>query len=82
MDMIDSVKMAQAKMTILWDKAHRPPDLTGKVYIKIAKQGQLGYHILGSSSLTAKKLGPFPIRCRVGKLAYELQKLGLNLILR
>ena len=72
MDTIDSVNMAQAKMAILWDRKHRPPNLTGKVYIKVAKQGIPVYHILGSSSSTAKKLGPFQIRRKIGNLASEL----------
>ena len=73
LDATDAIKMAQAKMSILWDSKHRPPNLIGKVYIKVAKQGQLGYHIPGSSSLTAKKLGPFKIRRKIGNLAYELE---------
>ena len=51
------------------------PNLTGKVSIKVAKQRQLDYHILGSSSLTAKKLRSFQIRRKIGNLAYELKLL-------
>ena len=65
-------------MSILYDAKHRSSSLTGKVYIKIAKQGHLGYHIPRFSSLTAKKLDSFRIIRKIGNLTYEL-KLPINM---
>ena len=67
--------MAQAKMSILYDKKHRPPDLTDKVYLKMVKTEQSNYHIPESSSLITKKLKPFFVKKKIENLIYELKLL-------
>lgn len=73
---IDLVKMTQVRMIILWNYKHRPSNFVRKVYIKIAKQGQLRYHIFESSSLTIKKLRLFSLRRKIENLVYELDLLN------
>ena len=72
LDVTDVIKLAQVKMSILFDKKHRPLQLEGNVYFKLAKTGTIEYHVPNQSFLTSKKLGPFPIKRKVGDLAYEL----------
>lgn len=72
LDVINSVKITQTKIIILWDKNHHHSNLTRMVYIKIAKASQLEYYISEFSSLTAKKADPFYICRKVKNLAYKL----------
>ena len=71
-DTIDVIKMIQIKMSILFDKKHRPSNLKGKVYLKLTKTKHVKYHVSGSSFLTIKKLGSFNIKKKMNDLAYEL----------
>ena len=78
LNVIDSIKMTQVKMSILYDVKHRSSNLTDKIYIKIAKQNYFDYHISEFSSLTVKKLNSFRIIRKIENLAYEL-KLSINM---
>lgn len=72
-EVYDCIKLAQAKMALRFDEKHRPPDLTGSVYLKLAKPGHPGYHVPQASSLSSKKVGPFRIVQKVSSLAYKLE---------
>ena len=78
LNVIDSIKMTQIKMSMLYDVKHRSSNLTDKIYIKIAKQNHFDYHISEFSSLTIKKLNSFRIIRKIENLAYEL-KLSINM---
>ena len=78
LNVIDSIKMTQVKMSMLYDAKHRSSNLTGKIYIKIAKQNHFNYHISKFSSLTIKKLNSFRIIRKIENLAYKL-KLSINM---
>ena len=71
-DAADAIAMAQTRMAVYYDAKHTPMELTGHVYIKMAKGIQGGYRLPGSNSLSLVRQGPFQILQRVGKLAYEL----------
>lgn len=72
-DLEDALDLATAKMSVYFDASHRPPRLSGKAYIKLVKLGRHGYQLPRSSKLSVIKMGPYPIKRRVGELAYELE---------
>jgi hypothetical protein len=43
-----------------------------QVWLKLAKSTDLGYHLPSMPALDVKKIGPFPIKREVGKVAFEL----------
>lgn len=69
----DAIKFAQTRMSSYFDAKHRPVTLEGQAYIKMAKTGRIGYHLPQASALSTKKVGPFKILSRVGRLAYRLE---------
>jgi RNase H-like domain found in reverse transcriptase/Reverse transcriptase (RNA-dependent DNA polymerase)/Integrase zinc binding domain/Chromo (CHRromatin Organisation MOdifier) domain len=71
-DLENAMELANARMAVYFDDQHRPPNLTGKVFIKLVKGGQKGYQLPRSSKLSTIKMGPYPIKRRIGELAYEL----------
>ena len=75
LNVIDSIKITQVKMSILYDVKHCSSSLTDKIYIKVAKQNHFDYHISEFNSLTVKKLNSFRIICKIKNLAYELELL-------
>lgn len=42
------------------------------MWLKLAKGTDLGYRLPSMSALDVKKIGPFPIKRKVGKVAFEL----------
>ncbi|ERF69335.1 hypothetical protein EPUS_09241 [Endocarpon pusillum Z07020] len=58
-DLEDAVQLANARMAFFFDEKHEPPHFQGKVFI--------------SSKLSTIRMGPYPIKRRVGQLAYELE---------
>ena len=68
----DAIKLAQAKMTIDFDKKHKSPNLIESVYIKLAKIERSSYYIFYAFSLFVKKIESFKIKRKVGDLAYQL----------
>ena len=56
-----------------YDKKHQPVELSGSAYIRLATGTKKGYRLPNSSSLSVIKTGPFPIKQKIGNLAYELQ---------
>jgi Chromo (CHRromatin Organisation MOdifier) domain len=72
-DLEDSVELANAKMATYFDAAHRPPQLTGKVFIRLVRTGQRGYQLPKSSKLSTIRMGPYRIKRKVNELAYKLE---------
>jgi len=68
----DTMELMQVKMAISFDANHQPPQLEGRAYIRLVRRGKRGYSVPQSSKLSPIVLGPFPIKRRVGELAYEL----------
>ena len=69
----DAIKLAEACMSMYYDKRHQPVELSGSAYIRLATGIKKGYWLPNSLSLSVIKTGPFPIKRKVGNLAYELQ---------
>ena len=71
-NVIDVVKLAQVKMSILFDKKHRSFHLKEKIYFKLIKIKRINYHVSNQFFLTIKKLKPFSIKRKRNDLIYEL----------
>ena len=69
----DAIKLAEARMSMYYDKKHQPVELSGSAYIRLATGTKKGYQLPNSLSLSVIKTGPFPIKQKIGNLAYELQ---------
>lgn len=59
-------------MSITFDEKHTPPKLEGKVYIRLAKNGQLGYHMPNRTGSSSRRVGPFPTDRKLFDLIYKL----------
>jgi hypothetical protein len=55
---MNSLRLAQTRMTLTFDAKHRPSELQGKVYVRLTKPGKPGYHVLNQSSLSPKNHSP------------------------
>ena len=64
--------MTQAKMTHYYDKRHTPIDLKGRASLQLVRRTAVGYKLPGSTSISTIHVGPFTIKRKVNKLAYEL----------
>ena len=73
MEATDAIKLAEAHMSMYYNKRHQPVKLLRSAYIRLAIGIKKGYWLPNSSSLSVIKTGPFPIKWKVGNLAYELQ---------
>ena len=58
-NVINAVKMTQTKMTIQFDKKHRPPNLKKQIYLKMIKTKKSKYYLSKTNSLSTKKLRSF-----------------------
>ena len=56
-----------------YDRKHQPMELTGAVYLHLSKPTDIGYKFADTNKLSIVKEGPFRIKRRVGKYAYELE---------
>ena len=72
-DVTNAVHLAQTRMTIFWNEKHRSLELHDKVFLKMAKQKAIDYHLSKSSSLIVKKIDPFSIKKKIKNLVYELK---------
>jgi hypothetical protein len=68
----DTLKVAQAKMAQYFDKKHIPIKVHDKVWLKLASGIKQGYRLPNSTKLDVVKSGPYTVKRKVGKLAYEL----------
>ena len=73
MEATNAIKLVEACMSMYYDKRHQLVELSGSAYIQLATGIKKGYQLPNSSSLSVIKTGPFPIKWKVGNLAYELQ---------
>ena len=71
-DVADAIRMAQVKMAHYYDKGHTPMDLKGRVYLWLVYGTAVRYKLPGSTSISTIRVGPFTIKRKVNKLAYEL----------
>lgn len=73
----DALVFAQAKMSIYYDKKHKPLLLHpgDKAYISLAGSIETGYHLPNTIShkLSSQRVGPFEVIRAVGRLAYEMK---------
>ena len=73
----DALIFAQAKMSIYYDKKHKPLVLIPgqKAYIRLVSSMDTGYHLPNTIShkLSPQRVGPFEVLRAVGRLAYELK---------
>lgn len=63
-------------MAVQFDSKHRPMQEMhpgDKAYLKLAKPLEEGYHLPNATSIDIIRTGPYEIKRRVGKLAYELK---------
>jgi hypothetical protein len=72
----DALVFAQTKMSIYYDKKHKPLTLKpgDKAFIALKGSMQSGYHLPNTIShkLSSQRAGPFTVIRAVGRLAYEL----------
>jgi len=72
----DALIFAQAKISIHFDKKHKPLTLKpgDKAFISLAGSMETGYHLPNTIShkLSPQRVGPFKVLHAVGRLAYEL----------
>lgn len=72
----DAIKFAQAKMSIYYDKKHKPISFQvgDMVYVRLAGSMEPRYHlpIDISRKLSQQRVGPFKVLERVGNLAYRI----------
>jgi hypothetical protein len=73
----DAVTFARAKMSLYYDKKHKPVSFVPgqKVYVNLQKGlGKPGYRLPNTEArkLSQQRVGPFPILRKIGELAYEL----------
>jgi hypothetical protein len=73
----DTLVFAQAKMSVYYDKKHKPILLKpgDKAYISLAGSMETGYHLPNTIShkLSLQRVGPFEVIRAVGRLAYEMK---------
>jgi hypothetical protein len=72
-DAAENIKLAQARMTKYYDAKHTRIKDTDQVWLKLAKGTDVGYRLPHMSALDVRKVGPFPIKRRIGKVAFELE---------
>lgn len=60
-------------MAIAFDQYYEPPNLSGHVYLRLAKGIASGYKAPGATKLSKIREGPFKILRKVLLLAYELE---------
>jgi hypothetical protein len=72
-DIMNFLRLAQTRMTIIFDVKHRSSRLERKMFLKMTKLKKSEYHVLNQSSLSSKKLESFKIIRKMSSLAYELK---------
>lgn len=72
---IDTLKAAQARMARYFDSGHTPVNIKkeDKVWLKLARGVQHGYRLPNMSDLNVIKAGPYKVKRRIGKVAFELE---------
>ncbi len=70
---MNSLKLAQARMTMIFDVKHKSFRFEKKIFLKVTKSEKSEYHVLNQSSLSSKKLKSFKIVRKMSSLVYELE---------
>lgn len=68
----DNLKAAQARMAKYFDNRHTPIKAMDRVWLKLARGTRTGYRLPNVSDLDVIKAGPFTVKRKVGKVAFEL----------
>ena len=68
----DTLQAAQARMAKHFDNRHTPIKEMERVWLKLARGTRSGYRLSNVSDLAVIKTGPFKVKRRVGKVAFEL----------
>ncbi|RMZ83023.1 hypothetical protein DV736_g6620, partial [Chaetothyriales sp. CBS 134916] len=61
-DTADALKLAQARMAIVFDRKHTPLRCSDLVYLKLAKGTKVGYKLPNLSALDINKVGLFKVK--------------------
>ncbi|RMZ86659.1 hypothetical protein DV736_g6115, partial [Chaetothyriales sp. CBS 134916] len=72
-DAEDTLKLAQARMAIYFDRKHTPFRQADLVYLRLAKGVNIGYKLPNMSVLDVNKVGPFRVKRKVSNVAFELE---------
>ena len=72
-DAADSIKLAQARMEVWFNRKHTPVRDADMVWLKLAKGTNVGYRLPNMSSIDVNKIGPFKVKRRIGSVAFELE---------
>ncbi len=72
-DIMNSLRLIQTRMTMIFDVKHKFFRLERKIFVKMTKSEKSEYHVLNQSSLFSKKLRSFKIVRKMNSLAYELK---------
>lgn len=68
----DTLKAAQARMAKHFDAKHTPIKNADRMWLKLARGTKHGYKLPNASDLDVIKTGPFTVKRRVSKVAFEL----------
>ena len=67
------IKIAQTKMTFIYDRHHKISKLFKKIFIKMIKTKKIKYKLSNSSSFIIKKVESFIITRKINDLIYKLK---------
>lgn len=74
-DVLEQYALIQARMAEVFDRNHRPPTIQvgDWVFINLARKGQKGYAVKGSSKLSPLRIGPFRVIEKRSEVAFRLK---------
>jgi hypothetical protein len=72
-DIMNSLRLIQTRMTMIFDVKHRFFRFERKIFLKVTKSKKSEYHVFNQSSLFSKKLRSFKIVRKMNSLIYELE---------
>jgi hypothetical protein len=72
-NIMNSLKLIQTRMTMIFDVKHRFFRFERKIFLKMTKSEKSEYHVLNQSSLFLKKLKSFKIIRKMNSLIYQLE---------
>ncbi len=72
-DIMNSLRLIQTRMTMIFDVKHKFLRFERKMFLKMTKSKKSEYHVFNKSSLFSKKLKSFKIDRKMSSLTYELE---------
>ncbi len=72
-DIMNFLRLAQTRMTIIFDVKHKSFRFKKKMFLKMTKLRKSEYHVFNQSFLSSKKLRSFKIIHKMNSLVYELK---------